>query len=169
MFDPRAREGSVRTKQRKSQAGRLNSSGKPATRQTTYDSTEMSSMASTSNGSFNSIRAEQKYQKKTRAKQQQGCDCGPLLDKIGKTIQRDRSGHWLWLFTFLLFTILYFAGRTSFPRLTRTTKRSKAGWRLSRRKPKTKCSISTRTWKNVLRKSGTTARSGWRDGSWKTT
>ena len=92
---PRAREGSVRTKQRKSQAGRLNSSGKPATRQTTYDSTEMSSMASTSNGSFNSIRAEQKYQKKTRAKQQQGCDCGPLLDKIGKTIQRDRSCHWL--------------------------------------------------------------------------
>ena len=52
----------------------------------------MSSITS-STSSFNSIRAEQKYQKKTKGRpsEKSGCDCAPLLNKIGKTIEKDRK------------------------------------------------------------------------------
>jgi len=84
------RESSIRSKQKKSQT--RHTSSKISTRLPTYDSTDMSSMTST-NSSFNSLRAEQKYQKKTksRASERGSCDCGPLLDKIGKTIEKDRK------------------------------------------------------------------------------
>jgi len=87
------RESSIRSKQKKSHSRQPSSKISP--RLPTYDSTDLSSMTS-STSSFNSIRAEQKYQKKSKGRQGEkgekgGCDCGPFLEKIGKTIEKDRK------------------------------------------------------------------------------
>ena len=83
----REREGSVRQRQRKA----LGQNTKPA-----CDSAELTSLSS-SNTSYNksNIRAEQKYRKKSRprkgAERSDHCDCGPLLERIGKTIEKDKK------------------------------------------------------------------------------
>ena len=72
----RDRESSVRQRQRKSVS-------------------DMSSMSSSNTSYNNNIRAEQKYRKKSRpkkgAERQEHCDCGPLLERIGKTIEKDKK------------------------------------------------------------------------------
>ena len=65
-----------------------------------YDS-DLSSSLSSSNHSSNNIRAEHKYHKKTKQKHAHvhapavndkgQCDCTPLLEKIGKTIEKDKK------------------------------------------------------------------------------
>ena len=84
------RNGSIRSKQKKAQTRYDSSKTRPLL--PTYDSTELSS-ATSSTSSFNSIRAEQKYLKKAKGRpsEKAGCDCVPLLDKIGKTIEKDRK------------------------------------------------------------------------------
>ena len=53
-------------------------------------------LSSLSSGPASSLRAEHKYHKKARARtggqaQAQHCDCTPLLEKIGKTIEKDKK------------------------------------------------------------------------------
>ena len=78
----REREGSVRQRPRKSHGNNLRSVS------------DMSSMSSNTSHNTN-IRAEQKYRKKSRPRKggerKEHCDCGPLLDRIGKTIERDKK------------------------------------------------------------------------------
>ena len=79
----REREGSVRQRPRKGQ----NSQNSP-------DLTSLSS-SNTSYNNNNNIRAEQKYRKKSRARKggekSDHCDCGPLLERIGKTMEKDKK------------------------------------------------------------------------------
>ena len=84
------RNGSIQSKQKKVPS--QHASSKTSPRLLTYDATDLSSITSSAS-SFNSIRAEQKYQKKAKGRrgEKAGCDCVPLLDKIGKTIEKDRK------------------------------------------------------------------------------
>ena len=83
MARQREREGSVRQRQRKGQSQNMRSVS------------DMSSMSSSNTSYNNNIRAEQKYRKKPRAKKggerKDNCDCGPLLERIGKTIEKDKK------------------------------------------------------------------------------
>ena len=65
------------------------------------DSTDMSSMGSMSSSHISHLRADTKYHRKSNAhaqRQQRAgdgkkapCDCSPLLEKIGKTIEKDKK------------------------------------------------------------------------------
>ena len=63
------------------------------------DSTDMSSMGSMSSSHNSHLRADTKYHRKTSGQRQQRagdlkkppCDCSPLLEKIGKTIEKDKK------------------------------------------------------------------------------
>ena len=84
----REREGSVRQRQRRGHSQNT----KPVC--DTADLTSLSS-SNTSYNNNNNIRAEQKYRKKSRARKggerSDHCDCGPLLERIGKTIEKDKK------------------------------------------------------------------------------
>merc|ERR1719282_540862 len=87
------RDGSVRTKRQMTNTNLKSISA----RHVSYDSTELSSMSSSNTSSH--IRAEHKYHKKSKhrgtggvcAKADNHCDCTPLLEKIGKTIEKDKK------------------------------------------------------------------------------
>ena len=105
----RQRENSVRAKSsagkntHSRQAGNTNQTPKSiSSRHVSYDSTDMSSQSSTNTSS--NIRAEHKYHKKSSKVRSSGnsggggltgdkphCDCTPLLEKIGKTIEKDKK------------------------------------------------------------------------------
>ena len=94
MVRQREREGSVRQRQRKGQSQNT----KPVcARGPSCESADLSSLSSsnTSYNNNNNIRAEQKYRKKSRprkgAERSDHCDCGPLLERIGKTIEKDKK------------------------------------------------------------------------------
>ena len=88
------RDDSVRTKRQTT-----NTNLKPiSARHVSYDSTELSSMSSSNTSSH--IRAEHKYHKKSKHRGGGGggaggdknhCDCTPLLEKIGKTIEKEKK------------------------------------------------------------------------------
>ncbi len=65
-------------------------------------STDLSSMGSVSSSHNSHLRADTKYHRKTSGRDGQrnqraseghkaACDCSPLLEKIGKTIEKDKK------------------------------------------------------------------------------
>ena len=96
----REREGSVRQRQRKG----LSQNSKPGcARGPSCEAADLTSLSSSNtsynnnnnNNNNNNIRAEQKYRKKSRSRKtgerSDHCDCGPLLERIGKSIEKDKK------------------------------------------------------------------------------
>ena len=92
----REREGSVRQKQRKQNTKPLSADLTSLSSSNTSCNNNNNNCSNNINSNnSNNIRAEQKYRKKSRSRKggerSDHCDCGPLLERIGKTIEKDKK------------------------------------------------------------------------------